>query len=248
MPTQGVIMRMLTTTDAASSPLQAPENNILVPGVQAIYNLAATDGLQPSLNTMYFLSDVDLVLQDPSYFEADVTATTSSSPSSTSGATSLAWIVTSYIGGRNDGSGVQAPSQVPPSLASKGGYLPPIGTVIVANGSSPQTDKEDDYHAWYEEEHAGGLTAVPGWQITRRYRFINKYERHFAAPAEGSTKQKDVENAKFYGVNFYDEDNGLGGPIWKASTLTDWTAKIRQQAEKPNIRRTWRIVERRNVD
>ena len=68
---------------------------------------------------------------------------------------------------------------------------------------------------------AGGTSEV------RRY----KLERVFG----------EAETAAFYGVNFYDEKNGLGGPEWQAG-VTEWSMRIRSHAAKPNIRRTWRLV------
>lgn len=128
---------------------------------------------------------------------------------------SIAWVLVSYINGHPF-----THSSVPPSP-------PPLGTEIVMNGSSPKPEYEADYHNWYDQEHVGKLGGVPGWQLMRRYKFEKVYG--------------EVETASFYGVNFYDEKNGLGGPEWKASA-TDWTLRIRQQAAKPNVRRTWKLV------
>ncbi|KAK7696872.1 hypothetical protein SLS64_014128 [Diaporthe eres] len=102
-----------------------------------------------------------------------------------------------------------------------------MGTEIVINGSTPKAEYEADYHNWYDQEHVHKLGLVPGWQLTRRFRLEKVYG--------------EAETASFYGVNFYDEENGLGGPEWKASA-TEWTLRIRQQAAKPNIRRTWKLV------
>ncbi|KAH7030580.1 uncharacterized protein B0I36DRAFT_408587 [Microdochium trichocladiopsis] len=244
MPTPGVVMRMLTAPPANENTGTAPSPATISAGVEAVYHLSATDNLQPAASTMYFLSDIEPILNDSSLFDEDVSNTSLGSETSGRG---LAWLVLSYITGRDDGYGRFAPSQVPPTSFFPHGHnkdtngsnepqLPPVGTVVVANGSSPRADKEDDYHAWYEEEHAGRLAKVPGWQLNRRYRLEKKYE-------QGNC----VETAKFYGINFYDESNGLGGEVWKESTLTPWTSRIRQQAEKPNIRRTWQIVARCNI-
>jgi hypothetical protein len=68
---------------------------------------------------------------------------------------------------------------------------------------------------------------VPGWNENKRYRLEKSYG--------------DVETASFYGFNFYDVENGLGGPEWKASTDTEWTQRVRSNHAKPNIRRMWKI-------
>jgi hypothetical protein len=128
---------------------------------------------------------------------------------------SIAWVLVSHINGHP-----ATDPCVPPSP-------PPLGTEIVINGSTPKPEYEADYHNWYDQEHVQKLGAVPGWQLMRRYKLEKVYG--------------EVETASFYGVNFYDEKNGLGGPEWKASA-TDWTLRIRQQAAKPNVRRTWKLV------
>ncbi|OQO00727.1 hypothetical protein B0A48_13218 [Cryoendolithus antarcticus] len=128
---------------------------------------------------------------------------------------SISWVIASLISGQPR---IEDNHQVPDV---------PLGVEVVVNGSTPKVDKEGDYHAWYDQEHVGKLGLVPGWRAMRRY----KLEAGFG----------DVETASFYGVNFYDQVNGLGGPEWKAG-VTDWTLRIRDQAAKPNVRRTWRLM------
>lgn len=128
---------------------------------------------------------------------------------------SISWVLVSYINGFPTTN-----TPVPPNP-------PPLGTEIVINGSTPKAECETDYHSWYDQEHVHKLGAVPGWQLMRRYKLEKVYG--------------EVETASFYGVNFYDEKNGLGGPEWKASA-TDWTLRIRKQAARPNVRRTWKLV------
>ncbi|KAL1854818.1 hypothetical protein Daus18300_011334 [Diaporthe australafricana] len=214
MPRSGILMR-LTQHQPGQTPSDAalrPPN--LCPGIEATYNLKATDERTPEYNTLYFLSDIDSVLTNDSLYEADVQAHTSDFAS-------LLWVVASFINGRGKGDSA-ANTTIHTPLA-----LPAHGTIIVANGSTPLPEKEYDYHAWYDEEHAGKLGHVPGWQLSRRYKFERLYG--------------EAEVASFYGVNFYDEINGLGGPEWKAA-VTDWTLRIRDQAAKPNVRRTWKVV------
>ncbi|POS77042.1 3-oxoadipate enol-lactonase [Diaporthe helianthi] len=128
---------------------------------------------------------------------------------------SIAWVLASYINGEPF-----PDSNAPPTT-------PPLATEIVINGSTPKPEYEADYNNWYDQEHVGKLGAVPGWQLMRRYKFEKVYG--------------EVETAGFYGINFYDEKNGLGGPEWQAG-VTEWTLRIREQAAKPNVRRTWKLV------
>ncbi|CAH0024670.1 unnamed protein product [Clonostachys rhizophaga] len=184
-----------------------------VPNVTSVMQLEADDGKTPQLNTLYFLSDISPILSSASYFEKDTEASQGS----------VAWVVLSFINGR-ESSGLAGASG-PNNLNSP----PAANSVVVINGSTPREDKEQDYHDWYDQEHGLKLSAVPGWNSARRYRLVQSY---------GS-----VETANFYGVNFYDAENGLGGPEWQAGVTTEWTLRIRSNAAKPNIRRVWKVKE-----
>lgn len=214
MPQSGLVMRFAqlqpgsTITDSSWAP---PD---LVPGAEAVYRMQCDDDQEPRYAAFYFIPDITEATQAQSRYDSDVHQHVDSF-------VSLAWVVASYINGRNPGESSPFTGHQTPTSP------PPLGTVIVANGSSPRSEWETDYHAWYDEEHGGKLGKVPGWQLMRRY----KLEKVFG----------DVATAKFYGVNFYDERNGLGGPEWKEG-VTAWTLRIRDQAEKPNIRRVWKLV------
>jgi hypothetical protein len=186
-------------------------------GIEATYVLRENDGKAPERNTVYFVSDIEPLLSSSASYEADVSAHSGD-------LASLSWVVLSFVNGRGKSdSGPITDPHTPPTA-------PVEGTVVVANGSTPRPDMESDYHAWYDEEHGAKLGNVPGWQMCRRYKLEKVYG--------------GAETANFYGVNFYDEVNGLGGPEWKAG-VTDWTLRIRDQAAKPNIRRVWKVVSTR---
>jgi hypothetical protein len=204
MSVPGVIMRF------SDNPIESPLN---IPGVEAQYVAKADDDKTPSWNTIFFVKDISPLLASSQYYDADVAASReASSPS---------WVICSYINGRDTAGTVerQTTPHVPPSS-------PIRGSILVINGSTPREDKENDYHRWYDQEHGGKLTQVPGWRASRRYALSKAY---------GS-----VDVAKFYGFNLYDEENGLGGPEWKAG-VTEWTLRIRSNAAKPNIRRVWKV-------
>ncbi|VUC32385.1 unnamed protein product [Clonostachys rosea] len=183
-----------------------------VPNVTSVVQLEADDDKTPQLNTLYFLNDISPILSSASYFEKD--AETSQG--------SVVWVVLLFINGRDKNDPANA--SVPNSLLSP----PAAKSVVVVNGSTPREDKEQDYHDWYDQEHGLKLSTVPGWNSARRYRLVQSY---------GS-----VETASFYGINFYDAENGLGGPEWQAG-VTEWTLRIRSNAAKPNIRRVWKVRE-----
>ncbi|KAJ5107513.1 hypothetical protein N7456_004188 [Penicillium angulare] len=176
--------------------------------------LKAIDDETPLFNTVYFLSDITPVVSSPEHYKADLN-THGGQP------TSVSWKVCTYINGRDSVSKTNLEST--PHVQSK---MPSQGSIVVANGSTPRADSEQEYHDWYDQEHGEKLTLVPGWNAARRYSLARLYG--------------EAEAAKFYGLNFYDEDNGLGGPEWKAG-VTEWTLRIRRNAAKPNIRRIWKF-------
>ena len=185
-----------------------------VPGAEAVYKLTADDNESPQYAAFYFLPDITPILNDASLYEADLRKSSDS-------LITLAWVIASFINGR-------LPKMDTPH---QGSQIPELslqrGTVIVANGSSPRPEWVEDYHAWYDQEHGGKLGKVPGWQSMRRYELAKVYG--------------EIPTASFYGINFYDEKNGLGGPEWKEG-VTPWTLRIRDQAAKPNVRRVWKMV------
>ena len=181
------------------------------PGVEALQSLVALDDQAPSHNTIYFLSDIRPVLESSSFYDADLGAHNDS----------LTWVICAFINGRDASS--QEPNNTHHLLSKPSA----VGSILVANGSTPRSGKEQDYHDWYDREHGAKLANVPGWVAMRRYSLEKVYG--------------DVETASFYGLNYYDEDNGLGGPEWQAG-VTEWTMRIRSNAAKANVRRVWRLL------
>lgn len=207
-------MRLALTQDGSepSDSVLAPAN--VCPNIEATYRLKRDEKLTPQFNTVYFLTDIAPVLENPSLYEEDARNHSET-------ISSLTWVVATFINGRVPSSDKAITSPHAPATT------PPAGTVVVVVGQTPQADKEQDYHDWYDQEHGAKLKFVPGWQCSRRYSLAKSY-----GPAETSN---------FYGVNFYDEENGLGGPQWQAG-ITDWTLRIRNQAARPNLRRVWKVV------
>lgn len=181
-----------------------------------IYTASADDEKTPSQLAIYTLDTITPLLEDPDLYNADATANPD---------LDISWIILEFINGRD----AKVPPADPPSTTHDLPQNPASGSKIVIVGSTPRLDKESDYHEWYDVEHGPALGTVPGWNAGRRYAFRKAYG--------------DVETASFYGVNYYDEESGLGGPIWEKSTKTEWTFRIRGNAAKPNIRRVWRVVE-----
>lgn len=214
-PVPGIITRFVQPDDpTASLPdavLAPPEP---VPGVEAFYVTEANDDLAPKYNIVYFVKDITPILESSSYYDADVKASTAPAK--------ITWDVCSFLNGK-DAVEAKELTKEPHVLPA-----PPVpGSTLVSNGFTPHVEWEQDYNDWYDQEHGHKLSLVPGWNSCRRYRHIKTY---------GET---DV--ATFYGWNFYDAENGLGGPEWKAS-ITPWTDKIRSQNRIPNLRRIWTVL------
>lgn len=218
MAVPGVLMRMAEPRDATQS---VPDQSIAppaapCPGVEAVHILAENDSQSPSQNTVYYLSDITPIASSSSAYDEDVRANGDHS--------NISWVICAFINGRD-------PSQSTPESLPTSPHLlpmPPVpNSVLVINGSTPRPDKEGEYHAWYDQEHGQKLTLVPGWNASRRYRLEKVYG--------------DAKTANFYGFNYYDEKNGLGGTEWKAG-VTEWTMRFRENAARPNLRRVWRVV------
>ncbi|KAH8897879.1 hypothetical protein GQ53DRAFT_452818 [Thozetella sp. PMI_491] len=213
MPTRGILMRLASQKDEEVPSQSALLPPTVAPHIEATYTFRCDDNGSPEYNTIYFLSDIEPILERDTFYTED-------QKGHEQDFSALSWVIASFINGRGNGDAVaSSETHVPASP-------PTVGSVLVANGSTPVPEKEYDYHAWYDEEHGAKLAHVPGWQLSRRYKLEKSYG--------------DVPTANFYGLNFYDEQNGLGGPEWKAG-VTDWTLRIRQQAAKPNIRRVWKL-------
>lgn len=198
-----------------------PPPNILAPpapcpNVEAYYIFEEMDHDLPRFNTTYFLSDIRPVLENASFYEDDVKATEG-------GLATLAWEVCSYMNGRDTSEAKEMALE--PHLLPK---PPVIGSTVVSNGGTPKPDWVQDYVEWYNIEHSRLLSLVPGWNNCRRYSHSKTYG--------------EADIASFYGWNFYDAENGLGGPEWQRS-MTDWTKKVRIQASKPNLRRVWKVIQ-----
>jgi pimeloyl-ACP methyl ester carboxylesterase len=76
--------------------------------------------------------------------------------------------------------------------------------------------KEEDLEAfdkWYEEEHVGMLSKIPGWLRTRRFRML------VGGAVKGMPPQGQVE---CLAIHDFEEKNGLGGPEHQEATNTPW--------------------------
>ncbi|KPI35844.1 uncharacterized protein AB675_11160 [Cyphellophora attinorum] len=215
---------MRLSDESGSTPSTPPT----LPNTEAVYTFDTTDGQSPTHHTLYFLTDISPFLSTPDLYGEDVKATRSQH------STEISWVVCSLVNGRDSATGATISTEMN-TLPTP----PAKNSVLVVNGNSPRTGLEQDYHDWYDQEHGAALTNVPGWNNNRRYKCEKVY-----LPA-GGTDVADAEkriSRRFFGFNFYDETNGLGGPEWKKGTNTVWTERIRGNAECGNLRRVWRVM------
>jgi hypothetical protein len=215
---------MRLSSESSSTPSTPPT----IPNTEAVYTFDTTDGQSPTHHALYFLTDISPLLSTSDLYDKDVKDTSSEQSEN------LSWVVCSLINGRDSSTGA--------SISAKLNALPAPPakcSVLVVNGNSPRAGLEQDYHDWYDQEHGAALTNVPGWNNNRRYKCEKVYL------SAGKVDVPEAEKAisrRFFGFNFYDETNGLGGPEWKKGTNTGWTERIRGNAECGNLRRVWRVV------
>lgn len=91
------------------------------------------------------------------------------------------------------------------------------------------TDAEgagDQYHKWFEEEHAEMLAKVPGWLRSRLFK---------TSTLEGSGK------AVYFCLHDYQKQNGQGGAEHKASMDTTWRTEVFDKYVASKGRQTWSL-------
>jgi hypothetical protein len=205
----GVLLRLYSSSSFSQT---AIEHSLDVPGadIKSLTTLRSTDDKvvsgSPSANILYEVKHISKLLI-PGAYEKD----TAHNDGTT---TSLNWQVYKLI-----------------SKISRPGtedQVAPSNSTMVCIGITPMEGAFEDYSKWYEEEHLGLLSLVPGWRSSARYELAAS----FGGP-------KVV--APYIAMHFYDEVNGLGGPEWKRSVETDWTKKVRRNCAVPHFRRVWSV-------
>jgi hypothetical protein len=87
-------------------------------------------------------------------------------------------------------------------------------------------EAEDDFNAWYDEEHLPALAAVPGTLAARRYR---------STEANGGTH-------RYVAIYHLKSPDVPRSAAWKAAVDTPWSARVR-----PHFRDRIRILTHRYV-
>jgi hypothetical protein len=113
-------------------------------------------------------------------------------------------------------------TQVTPGDAA----APAGAAALLLNAMNVAPEAEDDFNAWYDEEHIPALARVPGTLAARRYR---------SAEATGGTH-------RYVAIYHLTSPDVAGSTAWKAAVDTPWSARVR-----PHFRDRIRILTRRYV-
>jgi hypothetical protein len=97
---------------------------------------------------------------------------------------------------------------------------------LLLNAMNVAPEAEDDFNAWYDEEHLPALAAVPGTLAARRYR---------STEANGGTH-------RYVAIYHLRSPDVPRSAAWKAAADTPWSARVR-----PHFRDRIRILTRRYV-
>jgi hypothetical protein len=97
---------------------------------------------------------------------------------------------------------------------------------MLLNAMNVAPEAEDDFNAWYDEEHIPALARVPGTLAARRYR---------SGEAAGGTH-------RYVAIYHLESPDGARSDAWRAAADTPWSARLR-----PHFRDRIRILTRRYV-
>jgi len=108
------------------------------------------------------------------------------------------------------------------------GYSGP-GAVTAAVSMTIKEGDLEAFDKWYEEEHVGMLSKIPGWLRTRRFRML-------VGGYKGMPPQGQVE---CLAVHDFEAENGLNGPEHQAATNTPWRLETMEKLVVARERREW---------
>ena len=97
---------------------------------------------------------------------------------------------------------------------------------LLLNAMNVTAQAEDDFNAWYDQEHLPALAAVPGTLAARRYR---------SAERGGGTH-------RYVAIYHLESPDVTRSAAWRAAADTPWSSRVR-----PHFRDRIRILARRYV-
>ena len=104
--------------------------------------------------------------------------------------------------------------------------VPERAGALLLNAMNVAPEAEDDFNAWYDEEHLPALAAVPGTLAARRYRSTEN---------NGGTH-------RYVAIYHLASPDVAGSTAWKSAVNTPWSAGVR-----PHFRDRIRVLTRRYV-
>lgn len=100
-------------------------------------------------------------------------------------------------------------------VSSRGSVKTPAPVHVAVTMMVNESDL-DEFDKWYEDEHIGMLSKIPGWLRSRRFKMV-------VGGIKGMPPTGQVE---CLAVHEFEEKNGLGGPEHKAAQDTPWRTKV----------------------
>lgn len=98
---------------------------------------------------------------------------------------------------------------------------------LLLNAMNVTPEVEEDFNAWYDDEHIPALSAVPGTLAARRYR----------------SREDDPDRThRYVAIYHLDSPEIARGAAWKTAANSPWTDRLR-----PHFRDHLRILTRRYV-
>jgi len=113
------------------------------------------------------------------------------------------------------------------AISTRGDFHGPAPIQVAVSMRVNESDL-NEFHKWYEEEHTGMLSKIPGWLRTRRFQMV-------VGGLKGMPPTGQVE---CLAVHDFAEKNGLNGPEHKAAQDTPWRTNIMSKVISKE-RRQW---------
>jgi hypothetical protein len=103
---------------------------------------------------------------------------------------------------------------------------PPQAGGLLLNAMNVAPEAEEDFNAWYDEEHLPALAAVPGTLAARRFR----------------SEEGPSGTHRYVAIYHLESPQVVRSAAWRSAVNTPWSARIR-----PQFRDRIRILTRRYV-
>jgi hypothetical protein len=125
-----------------------------------------------------------------------------------------------------------------------GDAAPEGAGALLLNAMNVAPEAEDEFNAWYDEEHVPALAGVPGTLAARRYRSTETGACSGEVDAGSPTRTcaKNGGTHRYVAIYHLESPDVARSAAWTAAVDTPWTARVR-----PHFRDRIRILTRRYV-